>query len=69
MIIRKEEPMTLKASPFNSRRSARPADNGKAGEGTPKGVPQQRRWATPSESMLPIRLLSGGARYARTLGY
>jgi hypothetical protein len=35
----------------------------------PEGVPHQWHWATLLGSMSLYHLISGGARYARTLGY
>ena len=40
---------------------------GMVGESTPKGVPQQRRWATPSGSMLPTNRPSVGRADPRLL--
>jgi hypothetical protein len=68
MIIRHCTSRTLKASPLRNRRSVRPADGMQRGT-HPGGVPHQWHGATHSGSMSLHHLITGGARYARTLGY
>ena len=64
---------TLKASPLNSRGSARPTESDAVGNIDPKGVarahgrPSHRRgWATPLGSMSLASIYPG---VLRTLGY